>query len=162
MPPAPPPPATSEISRPRECRVAVIHQTADARSHELRYGDQGASAQILCPGHKNLPGTVPVRARDRFPRFQQIAANDRQTFGSYRYGNNVSLASAQEDSRGSPATANVTGSRREISRQATRPASPQVPSHYRVFPLKSPVRLAVALMASVPAHHRPARASERR
>lgn len=114
------------------------------------------------PSHKNLPCTVPVRAPDRFLRFQQIAANDRQTFDSYRYGNNVSLASAQEDSRGSPATANVTGSRREISRQATRPASPQVPSHYRVFPLKSPVRLAVALMASVPAHHRPASASERR
>ena len=88
-----------------------FYRTADARSHELRYVDQGASAQILCPGHKNLPGTVPVRAPDRFPRFQQKAANDRQTFGSYRYGNNVSLASAQEDSRGSPATANVTGSR---------------------------------------------------
>ncbi|CSP95495.1 Uncharacterised protein [Shigella sonnei] len=128
----------------------------------MRYVDQGANAQILCPGHKNLPGTVPVRAPDRFLRFQQIAANDRQTFGSYRYGNNVSLASAQEDPRGSPATANVTGSRREISRQATRPAFPQVPSHYRGSPQKSPARLAVALMASVPAHHRPASASERR
>ena len=49
-----------------------------------------------------------------------------------------------------------------VSRQATRPAFPQVPSHYRGSPLKSPARLAVALMASVPAHHRPASASERR
>ncbi len=81
-----------------------------------------------------LPGTVPVRAPDRFPRFQQTAANDRQTFGSYRYGNNVSLASAQEDSRGSPATATVTGSRREISRQAMHQASPQVPYHLPCIP----------------------------
>ncbi len=157
-PPAPPHPATSEISS-RECRVAVIHRTADARSHELRYVDQGANAQILCPGHKTSRHCSSSRARQVSPLSAircQRPPNIR--FISLWQERFPCLAQKYQGSR----TANVTGSRREISRQATRPAFTHRCRIISRIPAESTTRLAVALMASVPAHHRPASASERR
>ncbi len=79
----------------RECRVAVIHRTADARSHELRM-------EIKVPAHRFFALVIKIFQACSSSRARQVSplsANScqrRQTFGSYRYGKNVSLASAQE------------------------------------------------------------------
>ncbi len=133
---------------------------ADARSHELRYGDQGASAQILALVIKIFQALFQFARPTGFP----LSANSCQRPPNIRFislWHNVSLASAQEDSRGSPATANE----RDL---AVRYRAKQRVQHlHRCVSLPCiPAEITSApcggVNGSVPAHHRLASASERR